>query len=155
MRRGTRGRSSPWRRSSSRSKSKDHSASSSRLLMKQAPRRPLARHRLVPISIMLMAVAPALMFQRIAGRQDSAIPCEESAPDCSLGSVPVWRLPLDSALLTLGRSENPDYDFAGPPEVVRLSDGRLVTSDGSDWPIKIYSSSGKLLAKFRKGGGPE
>ena len=43
----------------------------------------------------------------------------------------------------------------GSAHPVRLSDGRIVVEDSDEWPLKIYSPEGGLLARFRKGGGPQ
>ena len=70
-------------------------------------------------------------------------------------STPVWRLPLDSASLVLGDGEGGDDYFVNVGDVLRLSDGRTWIRDIDEWSLKIYSPEGKLLARFRKGDGPQ
>lgn len=64
-----------------------------------------------------------------------------------------WR--LDTQLLVEIGSETREYQFAGVPGAVRLSDGRIVVGDAGSSEIRVYDPQGRFLtAAGRSGDGP-
>src|SRR5687767_14506676 len=108
-------------------------------------------HRLGSAVSAIVVFATAGCTNKSASTDRSDIVVQNSAPT---SATPVWRLPLDSAELTLGRSDtDPDYDFEATthrtaPVPARLGDGRVIVADGSPWPVKVFSPEGQLMKKF-------
>jgi hypothetical protein len=66
-----------------------------------------------------------------------------------------WRV-VPQPSLVIGGSASPDSEqFSGAIAATRLSDGRILVGDRTDWKVRVYDQTGRQVSSFgRRGQGP-